>query len=128
MASGTTWTKEEIFTLIDIWGLEDVQAQLEDCKRNQVVYEKLAKILQEAGYNQTYQQCRDKIKKLKSEYRKIKDKKKKTGEGFKAWDYFDSLDQILGHKPATHPPVTVDTSSTIATCTATQVSDAELDR
>ena len=37
--------------LIDIWGQEDVQAQLEDCKRNQVVYEKLAKILQEAGYN-----------------------------------------------------------------------------
>ena len=56
------------------------KVQLEDCKRNQVVYEKIAKEVHDAGYDRTYQQCRDKIKKLRGEYKKVKDKKKKTGE------------------------------------------------
>ena len=79
------------------------KVQLEDCKRNQVVYEKIAKEVHDAGYDRTYQQCRDKIKKLRGEYKKVKDKKKKTGEENKHWDYFESLDAILGHKPATEP-------------------------
>ena len=54
-------------TLIDIWGQENLHVQLEDCKRNQVVYQKVAKELQEAGYDRTYVQCRDKIKKLRKE-------------------------------------------------------------
>ena len=53
-------------------------------------------------------QCRDKIKKLRGEYRKVKDKRDKTGEGrYPEWDYFDALDAILGHRPATRPPVVV---------------------
>ena len=46
MASRTTWSKDETFKLIDVWGQKNVQVQLEDCKRNQVVYEKIAKELQ----------------------------------------------------------------------------------
>ena len=53
------------------------KAQLEDCKRNQVVYEKIAKELHEAGYDRTYQQCRDKIKKLRGEYKKLKTKRRR---------------------------------------------------
>ena len=121
MASGSTWSREETLTLIDIWGQEILQAQLEDCKRNQVVYQKVAKELQESGYGRTYVQCRDNIKNLRGEYRKVKDKKKKTGEGNKQWDYFDLLDAILGHKPATQPPVVVDTS----TATTAEVCDIE---
>ena len=64
----------------------------------------------ESGFDRTFQQCRDKLKKLKSEYRKLKDKQGKTGEGkIKDWDYFDPMDAILGTKPATKPPVIVDT-------------------
>ena len=34
--------------------------------------------------------------------RKIKDKRNKTGEGrFPECDYFDAMDTILGHRPAT---------------------------
>ena len=36
----------------------------------------------------------------------MKDKRGKTGEGRK---YFEVMDSILGHKPATHPPVVIDT-------------------
>ena len=63
------------------------------------------------GYERTYQQCRDKIKKLKGDYRKAKDKKNKTGTDNKHWDYFEPLDAILGHKPATQPPIIIDTAA-----------------
>ena len=103
-----TWSRDEILKLIEIWGDSAIQAQLEGCKCNQDVYNKIAADLREAGFERTGKQCRDKIKKLKGEYRKVKDKRNKTGEGrFPEWDYFDSMDAILGHRPATQPPVVV---------------------
>ena len=50
------------------------------------------------------------MKKLKSDYRKIKDKHNKTGRGRLNWRFFDALNSVLGHKPATKPPVVLDTS------------------
>ena len=64
-AASSTWNKEEILKLIEIWGQEHIQRQLQECKRNQSVYEEVAKEMREAGYERTYQQCRDKIKKIK---------------------------------------------------------------
>ena len=55
--------------------------------------------------------CREKLKKLKAEYRKIKDKQGKTGEGRKEWAFFNEMDTILCHKPATQPHVVIDTSA-----------------
>lgn len=75
-----TWTKQETLKLIKIWGRENIQAQLEGCKRNQEVYKKIARELQSEGYERTFQQCREKIKKLKQEYTKVKDRLNKTGE------------------------------------------------
>ena len=45
------------------------------------------------------------MKKLKTDYRKVKDKNGKTGRGRSIWKYFDALDAILGHRPATKPPL-----------------------
>ena len=110
--AGTTWSKEETLKLIEVWGQEAIQKQLQECKRNQTVYEEVAKEMREAGYERTYQQCRDKIKKLKGDYKKEKDKQGRTGEGRTSWDYFDAMDAVLGHRPATRPPVVIDTSTT----------------
>ena len=108
------WNKEETLKLIEIWGNYAIQAQLEGCKRNQDIYSNIAAEMKEAGHERTAQQCRDKIKKLKVDYRKIKDKRKKTGEGrYPEWDYFNAFDDILGHKPATEPPVVVNSLGSI---------------
>ena len=80
MTSGATWSKEETLKLIDVWGNDTIQAQLQDCTSNQKIFKKVARDLNEAGYDRTFQQCRDKIKKLRGEYKKIKDKHGKTGE------------------------------------------------
>ena len=106
MATPTAWSKEEIYKLIEVWGDDSVQAQLNGCKRNQHVFSKISSELLEAGYERSAAQCRDKIKKLKGEYRKIKDKRNRSGEGrYSEWEYFDAIDNVLGHRPATKPPV-----------------------
>ena len=76
-----TWSDPETFKLIEIWGEDSIQAQLEGCRRNKEVYEKISHELNDAGYQRTAEQCREKVKKLNSEYRKIKDSHNKTGTG-----------------------------------------------
>ena len=76
----STWNKEETLKLIETWGDAVMQTQLEGCKYNQEVYDIIAKELIEEGYQQSGKQCRDKIKKLKREYRKVRDKRSATGE------------------------------------------------
>ena len=91
--SMATWSKEETLKLIEIWGDDRIQSQLEGVHRNQDVFNKIAREMGESGFDRTFQQCRDKLKKLKSEYRKLKDKQGKTGAGrIKDWDYFDPMD------------------------------------
>ena len=103
-----SWGQDEVLKLIAIWADDRVQAQLEDCHRNRDVFERVAKLLREEAYERTFEQCHEKIKKLKGDYRKVKDKQGKTGEGRKDWEYFDVLDAVLGHKPATQPHIVVD--------------------
>ena len=79
----SVWSEEEVMKLIELWGEDSVQAQLEGLKRNAQVFDKIAVELRTAGYERTGAQAREKIMKLRSEYRKIKDKKGKTGEGNK---------------------------------------------
>ena len=74
------------------------------------MYTKISRELSLAGYNRTYEQCREKLKKLKAEYRKISDKRKETGQGrHPEWDYYDAMDNVLGHRPSTQPAVVIDT-------------------
>ena len=110
----SVWSEEEVMKLIELWGEDSVQAQLEGSKRNSQIFDKIASEMRTAGYDRTGTQAREKIKKLRGEYRKIKDKKGKSGEGNKPWKYFDVLDAILEHKPATCPPVVVDTSLAVS--------------
>ena len=79
------------------------------CKRNTHIYEKIASEMKDAGFDRTSTQCSNKIKKLRGDYRK-KDKKTKTGEINSPWTFFKALDSILGHRPATCPPTTIESS------------------
>lgn len=103
------WKDDEVLALINIWGDDVIQAQLEGCKRNKLVYEKVSKSMIQAGYPRMAEQCREKVKKLKMEYKKIKDKHRITGTGRKKWKFLEPLEQVLGDKPTTLPPAVIDT-------------------
>ena len=63
-ARGSTWG-EEVKVLLAIWGDEKVQKELDEPKRKPLLYEKIAKKLQEHGYNRDAEQCKIKRKKIK---------------------------------------------------------------
>lgn len=108
MAAG--WTDAEVFKLIELWKEEGIQEQLEGSKRNKHVYEKLATQLTKAGFKKTGEQCRCKVKKLRQDYKKIKDNNGLTGRGRGKWRFYDAIDEVLGNRPATRPPVVIDTT------------------
>ena len=73
------------------------------------MWTKVSREMTSAGYSRTYEQCREKMKKLRTEYKKISDKRKETGQGrYPEWDYFDAMGDVLAHKPSTQPEVVVD--------------------
>ena len=52
------------------------------------------------------------MKKLKAKYKKIKDKRNEMGQvHYPEWDFVDAMDNLLGHKPATQPPLVVDSGN-----------------
>ena len=75
-----------------------------------MVYDKIGDEMLKAGFQRSGVQCREKIKKIQGDYKKVKDKRpiRCTGEGlYPIWNYFDAIDAILGNKHATEPPVLV---------------------
>ena len=95
--------------LIEQWGEQGIQEQLEGAKRNKHVYEKLSGALAKEGVRKSGEQCRTKVKKLRQDYKKIKDKHNLTGRGRTTWKFYEPLNEILGTRPATCPPVVLDT-------------------
>ena len=67
-----------MFKLINIWGEDSIQVMLEGSKHNKKrCFNNISHHIEAAGYKKTADQCDSKICKLKVEYRKIKDARKK---------------------------------------------------
>lgn len=65
-------------------------------------------MLAKEGVIKSGEQCRTKVKKLRQDYKKIKDNHNYTGRGRTSWKFFEPLN-ILGTRPATRSPVVLDT-------------------
>ncbi|KAL6106986.1 accs [Pungitius sinensis] len=92
---GSNWTDPEIVELLQLWSDESVQIELESSLRNQRVFDRIAHILREKGIYRTGDQCREKIKKMKLEYRRIKDNHK-----MRSWKFYDVMNRVLANRPA----------------------------
>ena len=103
MRKGNPWSDEEVKALINIWAETNVQEQLDGAVRNKAVLQGISKCLNEVGYDKDWQQCRAKIKNLKTLYKRVKDNNNCSGKGRKVCKFFEELDAILGLRPATQP-------------------------
>ena len=123
------WTDTQILKLIEIWGEEDIQEQLETAKRNKHVYDGMAEQLQAYGINKSGEQVCSKVKKLRHEYKKIRDGHKETGNKRKRWKYY-KLNEIMANRPSVAPPVVLDTLDSSGTTSSTEniTSDEEKSR
>ena len=79
----SSWSKQEVLELIGIWAEDHIQGQLAGMKRNKRVFELIARELTGRGYPRTFVQCRNKIKALKADYKKVKDNNNKYVNSFK---------------------------------------------
>ena len=76
---GQTWSDAEVRCLISVWSDDHIQRQLEGAQRNKPIFEQIAKKMVELGYQRDEKQCREKVKNLRSKYRKVKDDNSKSG-------------------------------------------------
>jgi len=108
------WTREETFILINLWSENVMQDKLEGFHRNSLVFCKIADGLRLDGlrldgFTCSMEQCRDKIKNLKAEYKKIHDMRGTTGQGrYQEWEYYDAIHQVMGRKHSTEPTVVLE--------------------
>ncbi|XP_077452937.1 1-aminocyclopropane-1-carboxylate synthase-like protein 1 [Stigmatopora argus] len=92
---GSNWTDQEIVELLQLWSDESVQIELESSLRNQRVFDRIALILRDKGIFRTGDQCREKIKKMKLEYRRTKENHK-----LRPWKFYDVMDRVLANRPS----------------------------
>ena len=101
MGKGASWSSDEVKALLSIWREASIQNELDGAVRNKSVFEKIAKRLQDAGFEKDWVQCRAKVKNLKAIYKKVKDNNARSGRARIVCQNFEMLDAILGARPAT---------------------------
>ncbi|XP_077393016.1 uncharacterized protein LOC144030512 [Festucalex cinctus] len=90
------WSVSEVTQFLVLVSDHKIQVEL-DGTRNEKTYRELSQRMASFGYERTFRQCRDKLKKLKSDYRAIKDNIR-AGSNRKAWKWFGQMDAIYGHR------------------------------
>ncbi|XP_067347325.1 uncharacterized protein [Channa argus] len=94
------WSHEETRALLSVWSDEKIQRDLEGLVRNERVYREVSDRLAAMGMSRSAKQCRQKIKKLKLEYRKSK--LHSGGDGANIhFGWYSALDTIVGKRAAT---------------------------
>ncbi|KAL1005008.1 hypothetical protein UPYG_G00053330, partial [Umbra pygmaea] len=94
------WSTEEVHTFLCLVAKESIQRELVKAIRNEKVYQELSQLMGTHGFQRSCRQCREKLKKLKSDYRSIKDSNGQKGSNRKTWKWFDQMDAIYKHRPA----------------------------
>uniref|UniRef100_A0A3Q3G027 C2H2-type domain-containing protein n=3 Tax=Kryptolebias marmoratus TaxID=37003 RepID=A0A3Q3G027_KRYMA len=83
--------------LLAYWAKPAIQQELRRNVRNKTVYNRLSAKLATFGFNKSPQQCKEKIKKLKHSYKRIKNSQ---NMGCRRSVWFGILDEVLGSQPA----------------------------
>ena len=106
------WTDDDVSALLDIYADDAIQGLQLKAVSNAKMYECISQELAAIGIIHGAKSCRDKIKKLKQDFKKIKDHNNKSGNGRKTSKWYDRLNALLGHRPSF-----VGTANTIASST-----------
>ena len=69
--------------------------------------------MSEKGYPKDLEQCRTRIKTKKKEYKIVKDSSGENGRGRRTCRYYDMLDSVLCHRPASVPHNLLDSHSEV---------------
>ncbi|XP_072288362.1 zinc finger and SCAN domain-containing protein 29-like [Eucyclogobius newberryi] len=93
------WIDSEVQALLSVYAATKMQGDFEGQKKNTKIFDSISKELEHFGVHHTPKQCREKVKKLKQDYKKIKDYNNQSGAEIKTGKWYDILDSILGQHP-----------------------------
>ena len=68
-----SWSNYEVLALLNIWADVEIQGQLDGMRRNKKVYNRISEMMASRGFVRSFVQCRNKIKWLKHEYKRVAD-------------------------------------------------------
>lgn len=77
-----------------------IQQELDGATRNKKIYQEISERMASLGFTRSMTQCREKLKKMKSDYRATKDHNGRSGADRRCWRWFEAMDAIYGHRPA----------------------------
>nr|XP_054591202.1 uncharacterized protein LOC129155068 [Nothobranchius furzeri] len=101
-SSPNPWSNVEVKTLLTLLSDERIQRELDGTVRNEKIFQGLALAMSTHGFERTAKQCREKIKKLKAEYRSVKDHNSRSGADRRQWKWFAEMDAIYGERPVSN--------------------------
>ncbi|GFQ72792.1 uncharacterized protein TNCT_88351 [Trichonephila clavata] len=93
---GVAWLYNEVCALLDIWADQEIQQQLAGRLHNMCIYEKISKRLTDLGIHRTGEQCREKIKKLRRDYKTVVDNNYSPAFARKMLVCYDKVHEIFG--------------------------------
>ena len=103
---GEAWTHEETVLLIELWGDQRVQEQLENTpKRNLEIFKWICQDIKDClpDFSRSAQDCRAQIKRLKTKHFQTRTDNNKSRGKRKTFPYYDRLDGLLGTRPTVNP-------------------------
>lgn len=101
---GFLWSDVETWTLLNIWGDQDIQAALDGNFRNSFVYRDISRRLGALGFERTPEQCRVRIKSLKRQFLLTKEGNlRNNGQYHKIFKFYDTMERVLSNRPALDP-------------------------
>ncbi|XP_015238932.1 PREDICTED: myb/SANT-like DNA-binding domain-containing protein 2 [Cyprinodon variegatus] len=123
---GATWDDAETEAVIAIWAEDVIQEMLKGAKHNHKVFKIISDEMKVRGYDRDPKQCREKIKKLRTQYKKALDHNNTSGGGRKTWKFYGAMDKVLGLRASSRSPVLFSSTSSLNSA-ATKDDDATPD-
>ncbi|KAH0621564.1 hypothetical protein JD844_022986, partial [Phrynosoma platyrhinos] len=100
---GIAWSHAEILELLSVWGDERIQRELHANHRNHNIYAELSAKLRDKGIHRSVPEIRNKCKTLKSDYNKVTNHNKISGNAPATCLFFNELDRFLRHDWSVFP-------------------------
>ncbi|XP_074793333.1 uncharacterized protein LOC141976305 isoform X3 [Natator depressus] len=100
-----SWSLEHSQILVNLWCEASKTVDFSKSTRNDHLYQQISKKLAALQIFRTSDQCRERIKRLKREYRKTRDKNRFSGNSPMTCPFYDDFDRVLSTVPSTEPTV-----------------------
>ncbi|XP_042560597.1 uncharacterized protein zgc:113263 isoform X3 [Clupea harengus] len=94
------WSDSETLILLELWGDEKVQRNLQRCPHNGHIYSEISEQLNAHGYSRTSEQCHTRIKRLKLSYRQCRESMSSSEAEHVEFKFYDLMEEILNKYPS----------------------------